>query len=411
MVFSNIFKLFKVVTLVIIIAALNSCNSTNGVFQKRKYTKGHHISLKKKVADNKNIIAPINDELMQKDTPETEVKQDNRSYANSSTPDTLEKEKSRPDAFKLDIGRYNHLKPIKTLTRTNSILAKITPYIQDKDIGKKIIKAIETKNLTSLDTKWKKDQILMISLFLLSLFLLGQGINLIWAARAQWPLIIGGIILGIVSLLLAIKIKRKIEGKTKKKTHSSTPKNTLGDTLIIFGIILFGVSGIYMLFSIWILIIGIILTLFSILLGVLLYTRRKNLKNPKNLSTKNRRDRSSFIIILTKIILSLIGLFILGYSLAVLVSFPYYWLESIGGIILGIFLIILAIKIKTKKKPNSEPSKYSIIAKVLFLIGALFLLGLGFLGLALAIEELAAGWVIMLIGFGLATPFIIQLWK
>ena len=93
MVLNNIFKLFKVITLVIIIAALNSCNSTNGVFQKRKYTKGHHISLKKKVADNKNIIAPINDELMQKDTPETEVKQDNRSYANSSTPDTLEKRK------------------------------------------------------------------------------------------------------------------------------------------------------------------------------------------------------------------------------------------------------------------------------------------------------------------------------
>ena len=217
---SNIFNfLKKVLTLVIIVAVFVSCSSGKGLFQKRKYSKGYHISLKKKVADNKNIIAPGNDQLTQNETLGTKATTDNKNYSIIQAADTLViadkirgdyTEKIVSDTRELDRKTY-----LKTATRTNSILAKITAYIQDWDIGKKLLKAIETKNLTSLEDGSRKSShfmtfLLYLNMIFFALVLLGIGVGLISqtgiGSNRYRFLGILFLALGISLILLLIKI-------------------------------------------------------------------------------------------------------------------------------------------------------------------------------------------------------------
>ena len=52
MILFNRFSLF-----ILLVVAISSCNVNNGFIQKRKYQKGYHLSLKKKINNSDNIKA------------------------------------------------------------------------------------------------------------------------------------------------------------------------------------------------------------------------------------------------------------------------------------------------------------------------------------------------------------------
>ena len=69
----NRFSLF-----ILLVVAISSCNVNNGFIQKRKYQKGYHLSMKKKINNSNNIKLKYN-QLEKKNEPVKEVSFNNTS--------------------------------------------------------------------------------------------------------------------------------------------------------------------------------------------------------------------------------------------------------------------------------------------------------------------------------------------
>jgi len=181
----------KITAIFLIITALSSCNVNNGLIQKRKYTKGYHVSIKKKI--NNNIVYnanPEKQELQSEAIPATKVDANydviikNENTESTSTPENIgivsteptDKTEPTSDIEEVETVKREKTKRFETRKKTVSILAKINPLIVKWGLENKIAKAFRFTNETSNILKERK-----YSTFVRILFFIG-GIGFLYLA-------------------------------------------------------------------------------------------------------------------------------------------------------------------------------------------------------------------------------------
>ena len=120
----NTYLLKHTIFFLLIVALFSSCNVNNGLFQKRKYTKGYHLSLNKKVAKNSNTTTTAIEKPMQSEVLTTEVVVNEINYTNTPIPDSTKTKPYKKSAIK-------NASTAQT-KRTITPLAKATKMIKEK---------------------------------------------------------------------------------------------------------------------------------------------------------------------------------------------------------------------------------------------------------------------------------------
>ena len=173
--------------LILLVVAISSCNINNGFIQKRKYQKGYHLSMKKKINNSDNIRLKDNqlekkDELAKESLFSKASEKSNGAViktANTNTEDVAEKGIEN-NANK---EKVNHIK-----TNAKNLAEQIKNVIENKSI----VKSNTAGKTSTSDNSELINIILIVILVLLILALIGKILpGLAW-------------LLGVVILVLLI---------------------------------------------------------------------------------------------------------------------------------------------------------------------------------------------------------------
>lgn len=268
-------SLIRITAILLIIVTFSSCNGNNGVFQKRKYTKGHHISLKKKVASN---TTKKQQESLSQAAKEDEVGINSNDLVSRDTIVGYADQLITVNNSKaLEKNKIEKQKKLKTPSQKNVLLAKITSHIEKSEFGRKITRVVNLKNGISSATRDSRFSTFVKIIFAIGgLFFLGLGlIGLSYQFTNGGD---GGIMaftIGFLALsaLLFIQIGRKPPTKTKEESS-----DIFLNILTIVGIIIFGISSAAVLiFGSYIttIIVGTLFGILAIFLTLLLVHRTK----------------------------------------------------------------------------------------------------------------------------------------
>ena len=184
--------------LILLVVAISSCNVNNGFIQKRKYQKGYHLSMKKKINNSDNIRLKDNqlekkDELAKESAFSKASEKSNGAViktANTNTDDeltnsnetTIEDVAERAIANNSSKEKINHIK-----TNTKNLAEQIKNAIENQSIA---------KNNTASKSKANDDSDLITLILIILLVIL---------ALALFALI-DGLLGGLLSLILLIII-------------------------------------------------------------------------------------------------------------------------------------------------------------------------------------------------------------
>ena len=185
-------KLFnRLSLLILLVVAFSSCSVNNGFIQKRKYQKGYHLSMKKKINNSDNNKRKDNQpeqkhELakessfskVSKKSNGALIKTENTSTKNETTTEDVAKEAVKNNGNK---EKSNHI-------NTKNLAEQIKNVVENK----LIIKSNTTSKISTSDNSELINIILIVILALLILALIGKILpGLVW-------------LLGVVILVLLI---------------------------------------------------------------------------------------------------------------------------------------------------------------------------------------------------------------
>jgi|SaaInlStandDraft_5_1057022.scaffolds.fasta_scaffold28577_2 cytoskeletal protein RodZ len=184
--------------LILLVVAISSCNVNNGFIQKRKYQKGYHLSMKKKINNSDNIRLKDNqlekkDELAKESLFSKASEKSNGAViktGNTNTDDeltnsnetTIEDVTEKAIANNSSKEKINHIK-----TNTKNLAEQIKSVIENQSI---------VKNNTASKSKSNDDSDLITLILIILLVIL---------ALALFALI-DGLLGGLLSLILLIII-------------------------------------------------------------------------------------------------------------------------------------------------------------------------------------------------------------
>jgi len=210
--------LTRITATLLIIVTFSSCNVNNGIFQKRKYTKGHHISLKKKVASNT---------IVKQQEPLSQTTKEDKAESNSN--DLLSTDTTVNSADKsIAVNSNKVLEPNKVekrKTQKNVLLAKVTSHIEKSELGRKITRAVNLKaEISSTNKDGEYPAFLRVLFFIVALVALLMAAALI-DLRSYFDG--AGIPLAIMSLAIGVLLFVQAFGSPPKWLNSKKFKNTL----------------------------------------------------------------------------------------------------------------------------------------------------------------------------------------
>jgi cytoskeletal protein RodZ len=175
---------------ILLVVAVSSCNINNGFIQKRKYQKGHHLSMKKKISNSDNSKRKDNhleqkDELAKENSFSKTSEKSNGAFIeteNTSTKNETATEGVAEEAIKND---GNQEKTNRIKTNTKKLPEQIKNVIETQSI---------VKNNTASKSKSTDDSDLVTLILIILLVIL---------ALALFALI-DGLLGGLLSLILLI---------------------------------------------------------------------------------------------------------------------------------------------------------------------------------------------------------------
>ena len=157
MILFNRFSLF-----ILLVVAISSCNVNNGFIQKRKYQKGYHLSLKKKINNSDNIKADELELFKNQELTETIASKDELS---GGVPNTFKTNSS------ITKKSQNPTKKVVTKNEMIQVLKQSTKENHIVNSGIKKITSANFKNQSNTTSHSPNDDDMLLMLYVLAILI------------------------------------------------------------------------------------------------------------------------------------------------------------------------------------------------------------------------------------------------